>query len=431
MAHDPWQQSLSSLGANNFGALVFTTIEREREWSRETIQHLHLTGQIFASVLLRKRAELAARQTRERLLAIIRIASDIIVDFDAESGELNWFGDIDRLLGYRQGEFPRHLDGWKETIHPDDREETVAYLERCIATGEDANFRYRIRCHDGSYRHWEVQGTVVEWNDDGNPTRWAAASTDVTARLSAEEDASKLRGQLLHVSRISTLGELTTTLAHEINQPLAAILNNAQAALCLLDKDNPDLDEARGALKDIVIGDRRASDVILHLRSFLKNHELCPTPLSVNDLVKQVISLVKREIARNRIRLRLDLSEDLPLVMGDRYRLQQVILNLMMNAFEAMADDDASRRVLWIQASVIDPNLIEVSISDTGKGIADLGIEDLFDPFFTTKSEGMGMGLTICKSIIEGHGGQLKGIANAEHGARFQFTLPIESATSP
>lgn len=414
-----------------FGALVFTTIGHEHEWTPKTIQRLHLTGQVFASVLLRKRAEMAARRTEQRLLAITHVTSDIIFDCNAKTGALDWLGDIDRLLGYPPGGYPRNLAGWQETLHPEDREKTVAYVQSCIETGEDAVHSYRIRCQDGSYRNWEVRATVVEWDDNGEPIRWAGACSDITARLAAEEDARTLRDQLVHVSRISTLGELTATLAHELNQPLTAILSNAQAALRLLEGDHPDIVEVRAALSDIVKDDQRAGDVIRHLRSFLRNHDFDPVPLSVNELVRQVLSLVQGELSRNRVDLDLLLGNRIPTLEGDRFRLQQVILNLIMNAIEAMSDTEISQRKLRIETSRTEGDKLEISFRDTGKGLDGLDANALFDPFFTTKRDGMGMGLAICKSIIEGHGGQLSGRSNSGCGATFSLTLPPAAPAKP
>lgn len=417
-------------GGENFGALIFTTIGREREWPQRIMQQLHLTVQVFASVLLRKRSELALRASEQRFAAAAKSSSDLIYEYDFKTDRHNIIGDIDRLLGYAPGEFPRTLKGWAAAIHPDDIAKFQSGAERFAATGEDFVISYRMGRKDGTYLHWEDRGTAVA-RENGTPVRLVGACTDITARLKAEADARELRDQLHRVSRVSTLGELTATLAHEINQPLAAILSNAQAALRLLDVDEPDLAEVRAALADIVSDDQRAGNVIRKIREFLRSHHLETGPVSINDLVNEVLALVRNELPAHGIRLKRYLARTLPPVTGDGIQIQQVILNLVINAMEAMTGQpERFPRDLEVHTSKSD-SFAAVSIRDTGKGIEASASDSIFDPFVTTKDGGMGLGLSICKSIIEGHGGKLSARNRRDRGSAFYFTLPLFKTKTP
>ncbi len=247
---------------------------------------------------------------------------------------------------------------------------------------------------------------------------------DVSERLRTEEEARKLREELAHVARAATMGELAASLAHELNQPLTAISSNARAAQRFMERTPPDLDEVRAALDDIVKDDRRAGEVIRHLRALLKKGELERTPLDINEVVEEIVSLLYSEAVVKGVIMRMELERDLPRASGDRIQLQQVIMNLMMNGMEAMGEVEADSRELVVKTFRHDPETVRVSVQDAGIGLDDGKMEKLFTPFFTTKTEGMGMGLAISRSIIEAHGGKLWATNNPDHGATFHFTLP-------
>ncbi len=250
-------------------------------------------------------------------------------------------------------------------------------------------------------------------------------------RRRAELEARRRREELAHMTRVATMGELTASLAHEINQPLAAILSNAQAGTRLLANDDFNLDEIREILSDIAADDLRAGEVIRRMRTLLRKGEFRPTELDVNDLVEEVVGLVRGELILQNVVLTLDLTPRLRPVHGDRVQLQQVLLNLMMNALDAMKEvPDGSRRVL-VRSTLSDANFVQVSVDDTGAGIPAGDLEKCFEPFVTTKAHGLGLGLSICRSIIQAHGGRIGSKNNSGRGATFWFTLPAVDEKKP
>ena len=251
--------------------------------------------------------------------------------------------------------------------------------------------------------------------------------SEMGERQRAEEALQTAPSQLAHVSRVMTLGELTASIAHEVNQPLAAVVTNAQACLRWLALETPRPDEARAAVERIVRDSNRASDVIQRIRALAKKTEPQMVALDINDVIREAISLEQREMLSQRVSLRTELASALPPVLGDRVQLQQVVINLVMNALEAMAPVTDRPRDMLIRSHQDDANEVLVAVRDSGMGIDAEDAERLFNAFFTTKPSGMGMGLSISRSIIAAHGGRLWVSPNAEHGATFQFTLPSNS----
>jgi C4-dicarboxylate-specific signal transduction histidine kinase len=253
---------------------------------------------------------------------------------------------------------------------------------------------------------------------------------DLTERKHSEEALRKAQADLEHVTRVTTLGELTASIAHEVNQPLAAVVNAAAACRRWLDGGTPNLDEARSAVDWIVNEGNRASEVIRRVRALANKTDFEKVPLDINDVVKEVIALVQREMDSHRVSLRIELALALPMILGDRVQMQQVIINLVMNGIEAMQSTTDRPRELVIRSGQDSAHRVLVSVADCGDGISAEDADRLFNPFFTTKSSGMGMGLSICRSIMEAHGGRLWATANVPHGATFQFTLPVNADTA-
>jgi C4-dicarboxylate-specific signal transduction histidine kinase len=247
---------------------------------------------------------------------------------------------------------------------------------------------------------------------------------DITRRKTAEEEQHKLRQSLAHVSRVATVGELTTALAHEINQPLAAILANAQAARHIVDEDKPDIQELRGALDDIINDDKRAREVIRRIRSLLKKEDSLPELVDVNGVIEESVKLIERESVLKGIPIRMNLESRVPQVAADRIQIGQVVINLLINAIEAMGDDSGAMRIITVHSRMTDEGEVVVSVHDTGKGIDEKSSRLLFEPFYTTKAHGLGLGLSISRSIIEAHGGALIAMPNPGRGATFSFRLP-------
>ena len=249
---------------------------------------------------------------------------------------------------------------------------------------------------------------------------------DLTGHMQATEALQAAQGELAQVARMNTLGELAASIAHEINQPLTAVVNGANAGLRWLDGESPELDEARQMLARIRKDGNRAAEVIARIRALASKSPIRMDRLAINDVVEDVISLVRNEIDRNRVVLRARLADDLPPILGDRVHLQQVILNLVVNAIEAMHDNEP--RELLITSSKDEAENVLVSVRDSGPGLDPQSVNRIFQSFFTTKPSGMGMGLSICQSIVEAHGGQLSARPNEPRGALFEVALPREQA---
>jgi C4-dicarboxylate-specific signal transduction histidine kinase len=248
---------------------------------------------------------------------------------------------------------------------------------------------------------------------------------DITERKRAEEEIRRIREQYTHIARVSAMGELTASLAHELKQPLAAIRSNAQAALRFLTGDKPNIDELHEILKDIIIDNRRADDVIKKLRTLMRKSEFHITKLNMKELVQDIVPLVTSHEAMRKISLSLELDETIPLVAGDRIQLQQVILNLILNSTEALMNMKEISRSIIVRTYQEDTRTVTLSVKDNGPGIEDKAMPHLFEAFYTTKTEGLGMGLTICRSIVDEHRGRLWAENNPEGGATFYFTIPI------
>jgi C4-dicarboxylate-specific signal transduction histidine kinase len=260
-------------------------------------------------------------------------------------------------------------------------------------------------------------------------------SLEATAELEhmvLERTAELHRAQteLAHAARVTTLGELTASIAHEVNQPLAAITTNAQAGLRFLDREKPDLDEARDALRHIVMDGNRASDVIGRVRQLANKADIQKVPLDINDVIEDVLLVFRHEARSHGVSLRRELASALPQVLGDRVQLQQVIMNLLMNGIQATSPVTGRQHELRIRTQQRQPGEILVAVEDSGIGIAPDNVDQLFTAFFTTKPNGMGIGLSICRSIVEQHGGRISATRNSGPGSTFQFTLPASGAMS-
>lgn len=254
--------------------------------------------------------------------------------------------------------------------------------------------------------------------------RRMGALIDITTRKNAEFEAQRHRDELAHVSRVSMMGQLASALAHELNQPLGAILRNAEAAELFLQASPPDVQELRAILADIRRDDQRAGEVIDRMRALLKRRESHWSELDLNAVTEEVAGLLRFDAGARRVKLTLELSRAVPGVRGDRVQLQQVLLNLILNAMDAMNGCEAGRRYVAVRVRPRE-DAVEVAVSDSGHGILTDNVKRLFEPFFTTRPSGMGMGLAISRTIIEAHGGRLWAENNPEGGATFYFTLPV------
>jgi signal transduction histidine kinase len=260
---------------------------------------------------------------------------------------------------------------------------------------------------------------------------FVGAVMDVTSIRLAELELQNTRTELAHVMRVTSLGELTASIAHEVNQPLGAVVANAEACLGWLDRESPDLNEARAAIERIVRDGHRAGEVIRRVRALIKKADTQMVPLDVNEIVREAINIVEHELRRYRVSRRMELSSDLPFVLGDRIQLQQVLLNLVINSIEAMQPITDRQRELVIRSEQDETQQVRVTVIDCGIGLSAESAHRIFDAFVTTKTSGMGMGLSICRSIIQAHGGRIWASPNEPLGAAVQFTLPLHRPDAP
>jgi len=319
------------------------------------------------------------------------------------------------------------FDRFLSSVYSEDRERMGQAVDKSLAGDSGFEEEYRVMLPDGRIRWLGTRGHI-EFNQRGLPLRMSGVSIDITRRKQAELDVLKQRNELAHLSRVTMLGELSGTLAHELNQPLAAILSNAQAALRFLAQDAEALNEVREILEDIVVDDKRAGEVIDRLRLLLRKEEVQHRPLDVNEVVQDVLKLVGSDLASRNIVVNLDLSSKLPAVIGDRVLLQQVLLNLILNGCDAVADTEIIEHHRLHIHTLRNGDAVQVSVVDQGRGISLDDMEHLFEPFYTTKPQGMGLGLSICRTIITAHNGQLLVTNNAGCGATFYFILPAYQA---
>jgi PAS domain S-box-containing protein len=310
-----------------------------------------------------------------------------------------------------------------QRIHPDDREGVEHAVRRAVADRSDYAAEYRVVLPDDTQRWVTARGRVYP-DAHGKPVRMMGATIDITARKQAEAEALRQRAELAHVARVSTMGELAASVAHELNQPLGAILANAEAADLFLSQDPPALDELRAILIDIRQDDERASEVIRRMRALLRKQELERLPLEINSVVEDVLQVVSGDAALRKIAIGAELAPGLPKVLGDRVHLQQVLLNLMLNGMDAMAGEPRERRRLSIRTRSSADGLVELAVTDLGHGIEPEKLPRLFEAFYTTKPNGMGMGLSISRTIIEAHHGRIWAENNAGGGAVFRVALP-------
>jgi PAS domain S-box-containing protein len=368
--------------------------------------------------------DLQEREARIRRLVDSNIVGIMIWDFQGRIIEANQaFLDI---VGYAREDLVSGRLQWRElTPHEwrDADEQVVAELKAdgTVQPREKEYFR-----KDGS-RVPVLRGAAT-FGDRHN--EGVAFVLDLTELKHAEEALRKAQADLAHVTRVTTLGELTASISHEVNQPLAAVVNAAAACQRWLDRGTPNLDEARRAVDWIIKEGNRASEVIRRVRALANKTEIEKVPLDVNDVVREAIALVQRELISHQVSLRTEFAPALPMILGDRVQLQQVIINLVMNSIEAMQSVTDRPRELVIRSRPDGTQQMLVSVTDCGVGISAEIADRLFNAFFTTKSSGMGMGLSICRSIMEGHNGRLWATANVPHGATFQFTLPVNADTA-
>ena len=414
-------------GARILGCLAVATLTVERVWPDELVQRLRLVGEVFANALAQKEADDNLRESELAKSAILASLSSHVAVLDRE-GQIVTANESWMRFARANGWLPQagvgtsYLDVWRRAVGDDatHARDVLAGIE-AVLDGSGASFALEYPSRVAGGERWFTISVVPLRVPKGGAV---VSHTDITERKLAELEAQRSRHELAHFTRVSTIGALAASLAHELNQPLTGILANAQAAMRLMEAGSPDLAEIRSILSDIVDDDKRAREVIRRLRSLLRKDAAQFSLLDLNGLIRDVAKLLSSDTIIRNIAVRLELDPDPLFVNGDSVQVQQVVLNLLLNAMEAIAECVGDGRTIVVRTK-IEVETVHVSVQDAGMGLQQ-GTEQLvFEPFYTTKPSGLGMGLAVSKSIIEAHGGRIWATDNALRGATFHFPLPV------
>jgi signal transduction histidine kinase len=386
-----------------------------------TEQHLARTA-LERENAERRRAEEELRRSEAFLAEGQRISRTGSWAWNVTTGDMSWSAEHFRIFGLDPVATTSSFEVFVDRIHPEDRPAFEEMVEKAVRDGGNFEYDFRIVTPDGVTKYVHSVGhSAVNGAENGE---FIGTVMDVTERRLGEEALRSAVADLERASRLSTMGQLTASIAHEINQPLAAIVTNANACLLWLGAQRLNLEEARLAATRIVRNGHRAGDIVKSVRALTRKSTPEMIPLDVNDVIGEVIVLMRAEFSRHGVRVETSLGPNLGLVVGDRVQLQQVVLNLIMNGIEAMADSLQPPKRLGIRSANDESGAVLVAVEDSGPGLNQAQADRLFEAFFTTKPEGMGMGLSICRSIVDAHGGRLWASPNSPNGAVFQFTLP-------
>ena len=412
--------ALYFLGRNiNEGIVRVVRLVQELEATNERLQ-----GEIAE----RKRVEMAIRKGEKRYALATSAGRVGIWDLDLKTNEIHLDPSLKAMLGYADHEIENRLEDWQRHVHPDDREQVAEKVEAHLR-GLTAEYEllHRMLHRDGSIRWFSARGTVLR-DAEGRPCRLVGTDTDVTEWRLAEEQARQRQAELAHVARLSTFGEMTTTLAHELNQPLGAIANYSQACLRTLRAKNEPTEALVVALEQITAQARRAGEIVRRLRMFVRKSDGVRRPTDINALVTETVRFIETEARERGVQLRLELVKGPPAVRVDAVQIQQVLLNLLSNAIEAMNGVARNDRTLTIGTERAGKSSLRLRVRDTGSGLDEMARQRVFESFYTTKTHGVGMGLSISRSIVEAHGGRIWVEPAAGGAAEFNFTLPLRPA---
>jgi len=368
----------------------------------------------------RKRAEQELRRSEAFLAEAQHLSRIGSFSWRVPTDEITWSEQLYRIFQIdRDAQVTFELIGTR--IHPEDLSVFQEHIERSRRDRSDVQIELRLQLPDGAVKYVYVAAHI---RGDHGQLEYIGAVQDVTERRSSEEALSKARSALSHVARVTSLGVLTASIAHEVNQPLSGIVTNASTCLRMLAADPPNVDGARETARRTIRDGNRASDVVARLRALFSKKEAATESVDLNEATREVIALALSELQRNRVILRPELADDLPTVSGDRVQLQQVILNLIRNGSDAMCSIDDRPRQLLIRTERDEGERVRLSVSDVGVGFEPQVADRLFEAFYTTKNEGMGIGLSVSRSIIEHHHGRLWATPNSGPGVTFSFSIP-------
>ena len=387
---------------------------------RDTNEHIVRWYILLIDIDERKRAETELRRAYDSFADAQRLSHTGSFITDLVGDDHNWSEEAFRIFDFEPGSRVS-VQRIRDIIHPEDLPSFESVIARGM-TGENVTFAFRIVSRPGAIRHVRGVAHVVE-RVSGRPL-FIGALQDVTESKAAEEALDRARSELAHVARVSTGSALTASIAHEVNQPLSGIITNAGTCLRMLAADPPDVNGARETARRTLRDGNRAADVITRLRALFSKREFTLEPLDLNEVTREVMALSLSDLQRNRVVLQSEFADDLPMISGDRTQLQQVVLNLLRNALDAMRTVDDRPRQLLIKTGCDADDRVRVTVRDTGVGLAVESVNKLFDAFYTTKVEGMGIGLSVSRSIIEKHQGRLWAEPNDGPGATFSFAIP-------
>jgi signal transduction histidine kinase len=374
-----------------------------------------------------KRAERALRRSEAFLAEGQRLSQTGSFCWHVATDEITWSEQLYRIYELEIGS-PVTLELIRTRVHPEDVSliEKMKMVDHAREGGDAFEWQYRLVMPDRSIKYLHAVAHATP--DQDGQMEYIAVVQDVTARRLSEDALDKARAQLAHVARVTSLGAFTASIAHELNQPLSGIITNASTCLRMLAVDPPDIDGARETARRTIRDGNRASEVIARLRALFTKKETTTEPLDLNEATREVIALSSSELQRNRVILRQELANNLPRVNGDRVQLQQVILNLLVNAADAMSNIDNRPRDVLVSTARDEGDRVRVTVRDAGTGLDPEDTDRVFDAFYTTKSGGMGIGLSVSRSIVERHGGHLWAERNEGAGATFTFSIPIDPA---
>ncbi len=401
--------------------------ELEQRVIERTSQLTAANSELTKEVLQRLRAEAALRRSEAYLAEAQRLMHTGSFGWKVSTGELLWSEESFRIFQYDRSTTPT-VELISQRVHPEDAALVKETIERATKDGRDFDFEHRLLMPDGSVKHVHIVAHAER--DEADEIEFVGAVMDVSDHKQAEEALEALRQaqtDLARANRVTTMGELTASLAHEVNQPIAAAVTSAHSCLHWLAGDAPNLEKARAAAMRIVKDGTRAAEIITRIRLVFQKGAPQWQLVDVNEIIGEMILLLHAELMRFSISVRTDLAADLPRVMGDRVQLQQVIMNLMTNGIDAMKAVDGTRE-LAIASRRAEDGQVQLSVSDSGVGLPVQQMDQIFEAFFTTKPSGTGMGLRICRSIVESHGGRLWAANNSPRGAGFHFTIPTKVA---
>jgi predicted ATPase/signal transduction histidine kinase len=392
-----------------------------------SLENVRLYDELRLENRERRRAQEELRRSEAYLSEAQKLSQTGTFSWRPSRGEIYWTEETYRIFEFDPTVTPSS-ELWLSRVHPEDAGYVRQMRQRAADDERDLAYGYRLRMPDERIKY--VQVVARAFRHETGEFEFVGALMDVTAIRLAERELLKARTDLAHVMRVSSLGELTASIAHEVNQPLGAVMFNAEASLSWLDGDPPNMNEAHAALERIVRDGTRAGEVIQRIRALAKKTDMNMAPFNLNDLLSEAVSFAQHELLSTRVALRTEYPSASPVVLVDKVQLQQVILNLVINGIEAMQPITDRPRELVIRSELDEGRQVRVTVKDCGVGFSADSADRLFNTFFTTKPGGMGMGLSICRSIIELHGGRIWAAPNLPHGAVLQFTLPLRPATA-